>query len=385
MSLSIGDFSRVVEELYDAALDATRWERALRALAEATGSHNSSLHFIDTERNLLGNAFYYGTTPEHASALIRHYGQLWVLQARIYEWSVGEPKHLPDILPLEEFQAGRFYKEWVRPQGQGDYVGILAHRDGPRMVKSSNARRIDQGPYDDDQLEMFRLLAPHLCKAVRISDALDVQAFMLDRFEHTLGALRTGVLLVDERGKLVYMNGSAERLVREGTVITLAEGGRLEAIEPQAAARFGNAIAEACRGDPAEVSSGGGTLALNGQGRHVLVAHVLPLRRGRRLSISQMYSAAAAIFLQDPYRAPPLPTEAFAKIYKLTVREMQVVMTMLPDRSLPDVAAILGVSPATVRSHMARIFEKTGTSKQSELIALAINCALPVRPDDRTA
>ena len=37
---------------------------------------------------------------------------------------------------------------------------------------------------------------------------------------------------------------------------------------------------------------------------------------------------------------------------------------------VPDVANMLGISQATVKTHLKRIFDKTGTARQSDLVKL---------------
>jgi DNA-binding CsgD family transcriptional regulator len=40
---------------------------------------------------------------------------------------------------------------------------------------------------------------------------------------------------------------------------------------------------------------------------------------------------------------------------------------------MPEVARRLGIAPATARTHLHRIFRKTGTTRQSELVQLALS------------
>ncbi len=46
--------------------------------------------------------------------------------------------------------------------------------------------------------------------------------------------------------------------------------------------------------------------------------------------------------------------------------------------TVAQTASRFGVEPSTVRSHLLRIFEKTGTHRQSELAALGASLAAPV-------
>jgi len=46
---------------------------------------------------------------------------------------------------------------------------------------------------------------------------------------------------------------------------------------------------------------------------------------------------------------------------------------------VPEAAAALGISPATARSHLAAVFEKTRAASQAELVRLIMAAAMPVR------
>lgn len=59
-----------------------------------------------------------------------------------------------------------------------------------------------------------------------------------------------------------------------------------------------------------------------------------------------------------------------AGLYDFSPAERAVVQWTLRGYSAPEVAETLKVSPWTVRSHLKRVFVKTGTHRQSELVAL---------------
>ena len=48
-----------------------------------------------------------------------------------------------------------------------------------------------------------------------------------------------------------------------------------------------------------------------------------------------------------------------------------VALRELADR-LEDAAAVLGISPNTARTHLKRIFEKTATHRQAELVKVLL-------------
>jgi DNA-binding CsgD family transcriptional regulator len=65
----------------------------------------------------------------------------------------------------------------------------------------------------------------------------------------------------------------------------------------------------------------------------------------------------------------------------MTTREARVAL-MIADGQTPNEAALaLGISVNTLRTHLARIFEKTGVNGQRELGKFIGGLSLPVLPE----
>jgi DNA-binding NarL/FixJ family response regulator len=109
------------------------------------------------------------------------------------------------------------------------------------------------------------------------------------------------------------------------------------------------------------------------------VASILPLTRGARQNVCGAFAAKAAIFVQDPVVVPPFPGEAFAKLYGLTGSELRVLLAMAPGLSVKEAAEVLGISETTAKTHLQHIYDKTGVSKQTELMLLFISSTPPVK------
>jgi DNA-binding CsgD family transcriptional regulator len=115
-------------------------------------------------------------------------------------------------------------------------------------------------------------------------------------------------------------------------------------------------------------------MALDGE-RHV--AHVLPLTSGARRRAGTSYAAAAAMFVQKAALDTPSPQELIVKLYKLTPSELRVLLAIVQVGSTPEVAEALGISESTVKTHLHRVFAKTGAKRQADLVRLVAGYASP--------
>ena len=56
-------------------------------------------------------------------------------------------------------------------------------------------------------------------------------------------------------------------------------------------------------------------------------------------------------------------------MYRLTPTELRVLLAIVDIGGVPEVAAALGVAVTTVKTHLGRLFEKTGVARQADLVS----------------
>jgi DNA-binding CsgD family transcriptional regulator len=74
----------------------------------------------------------------------------------------------------------------------------------------------------------------------------------------------------------------------------------------------------------------------------------------------------------------PSPQEVIAKLYKLTPTELRVLFAIVQVGGVPEVAEAMGISSSTVKTHLRRLFAKTGTDRQADLVKLVAAYANPL-------
>ena len=67
-----------------------------------------------------------------------------------------------------------------------------------------------------------------------------------------------------------------------------------------------------------------------------------------------------------------------AKTFKLTPSELRVLLAIVQVGGVPETAEALGIAEATVRTHLHRLFAKTGTRRQAELVKLVVGFSRPL-------
>jgi DNA-binding CsgD family transcriptional regulator len=74
----------------------------------------------------------------------------------------------------------------------------------------------------------------------------------------------------------------------------------------------------------------------------------------------------------------PALIEAMGRLYGLTPAEIRTLRAIIDIGGVSRAALVLGISQATVKTHLQHIFEKTGTRSQIDLIKLVADQANPI-------
>jgi DNA-binding CsgD family transcriptional regulator/PAS domain-containing protein len=369
----LDQFSAMVEHIYDCALMPELWQGTVAEMGRLTRSSMTSIHIFDVATRDAPLAFTDGVAPDFQRSMQMIYGPMWSNIIGIPQLKVGEPKLLDDLIAPEEFLSTRFYLEWVKPQNQRWWAGMVLLRQGNRLVIQSNGRTIDEPGYDESDRSMFNRLAPHLCRAMAISDILDLASWRTKALETAMDGLAAGVFLTNAVGDVVYMNRAADALVSAGETIGL-HGRRLSPRNGQASHALDNALR-----NEAGSKLQSAQIALPSADAGGMIANVLPVASGERRDILHPLNASHAVFVQNPKQAVALPGEAFATLYKLTLAQNRLVALLAQNLTLQEASAQLGISMPTIRSHLQQLFEKTGTARQAELVTLFWNSMPPTR------
>jgi DNA-binding CsgD family transcriptional regulator len=195
-------------------------------------------------------------------------------------------------------------------------------------------------------------------------------------FADTLDGIAPAMFLVDAAGRIVHANASARALLDQSVVLR-ADGRRLIATDREVNRAFADVFAAARKGDAA-IGARGVTLALATHDGERYVAHVLLLTTGTRRPVENRNSAVAALFV---YPAVPNALScpgAIVEAYKLTPAELRVLLAIVEVGGIPAVARALGVGRETVRTHLHRVFEKTGASRQLDLAKIVASFSTPL-------
>ncbi len=366
----VEEISALVGRIYECTLEPSRWPAVLTEICALIQAETATL----AVHHLHGHAHDFhveiGTDPDYQDRFRQHYVGIAPFVVAANFVAPGDVKAVGDVIDYAEFTGGRFFREWAQPQGLNDMIVGILSKTAERMGYLGVAVPTQATA---EQKATLKLLMPHIERAVRISDLLDYRAVESDNLAAVVDGLTAGVVQVDAGLAIRSANATADRLLRGGRGLAIANG-RLLLPRGDGGALLRERIAQCAATWPARIESAPIMLAAPDGGMG-LVCHVLPLPQ--RAPASAGGSAVAAIFLTDPVAPSVPPVEMLVRHFGLTPAETRVLLGLLAGQSPKEIADLHGLGIATIRTQLSNLFVKTGTAGQTELMAMLMKLRPP--------
>ena len=163
-----------------------------------------------------------------------------------------------------------------------------------------------------------------------------------------------GVVVVNTRGRILLVNPASEKILAEGTGFQVRDG-KLAAVSVAHERALTGAVAQACRNRQPSA------FGMVRPGQAPLSVAIAPLTNGSRVR-------KVLILLSDPKHNIAAQPEILAAMFDFSPAEAAVAQQMLEGRDVNEIAQNLELSAHTVRNHLKRLFFKTNTNGQCELL-----------------
>ena len=246
----------------------------------------------------------------------------------------------------------------------------LGSHDGVTSVLSL-ARCIDDDPFTTADIDLLsEALLPHLCRSISVHTSIvsirqnnALLAAMIDMAP-------CGIVVFDVSGRPILVNESAAAIFARDKGLALRNG-KLRTADSRAQlmldAALPNAIAlsrgqQARPPAPILIPRNGGTQSCQ------LVFSPFT-QHTESVDLPKRAACVALIYDERPSHHPDLPAD-LAGAYGLSKAEMRLCKTLLTGKTAQQAADALNISPNTVKTHLSRIFHKTGVHSQAALLHL---------------
>jgi DNA-binding CsgD family transcriptional regulator len=361
----------LIDMLYEAAFDGAKWLPFLTALAQALEGTLPTL-FLHDPRTHAGSLEINVGFDE---TMVRAYKErlakrnIW-LRSGAHLLTTHQVRTSHMMCSRKALLGSDWYADYCLPLDISQAIGATIHRGS--VVSSNIAVFAGAGrpDFDRDDMALLEALMPHMQRALRVhmhmADSDLRQRELTDALEH----MTVGVIMVTKSARVLFMNRTARSMVSRLDGLQVDATG-LRALRLRDTATLRAHIAGAAERTAGRGPLSGGVFRLpRPLGRAALEIVVSPISTGHTWCSGEQ--AVAAVYITDPGQIPQRPEATMSRMYGLTPAEAKVAALIARGLSGRQAADKLEVSYNTLKTHLRRVFVKTGTNNQGALIRLMV-------------
>jgi DNA-binding CsgD family transcriptional regulator len=228
-------------------------------------------------------------------------------------------------------------------------------------------------PREDEQ-DVTRFLIGHLNRAWDVLRRLELWR----AGESVLDTLPLGVVFLSRDAAVIYSSRTAEEIfqARDGLCV---RKGRLSAEDRRADAAIRKVVSDALS-QPGRRTTTTVSVPRSPHARKRVTGTAVYSARDYQVAVAPPLKPSpqfagkprrgVVVVITDPERPPVARVEQLIQIYKLTPKEAAFAAKLCEGKTVEQVGEELDITYETARTHLRRIFSKTGTSRQAELLLL---------------
>jgi DNA-binding CsgD family transcriptional regulator len=220
-----------------------------------------------------------------------------------------------------------------------------------------------EADFDASESALLSALASHLAIALRTYAAFQRERLRADISGEAIQRLNFGWITLDAAGTIVDYDDQADRLLRQSTALRKTAAGRLVPTSRQAEGALARLLRQVAAGE-----------TIRSQAIHLsdepwldmLVATI------RDQPFSRSKAPVLVAYVHGEERSGADRQDQLMDLFGLTKSEARLAIALSHGRSIAEAAKDLGLTLETTRLYSKRIYAKTGTKGQADLVRLVL-------------
>ena len=277
-----------------------------------------------------------------------------------------------------DFLKTEIYEKFFKKQDVFNYEYQVFFNDWRGSAGISFSRPRGMKNFSGAEIKMMEFLVPHLQNAFQIHRKfaeLEREKLIIS---DCLQKISQSVIVLDKFGKVVFMTDSAAKLIDEKDGLQISPKGKLLVNSPNESKKLKLLMQSVF--EPSLVANIDYARSLQiprPSGARPLSVFVSPFYE--KSAVFFQRQTFALLFFKDPDETIESIEPVLSEVYALTSAEARLAMLLAQGKSLHEICEILDIKYNTVRTHLKRIFSKTQTTRQSELVKLILNSSVNLR------
>jgi len=374
------DHMEVVDAVYRAAVSTDLWSSTLCSIADYVGATAGNIVYQSPARR--GSFLIPARMREDLNSL---YLEAYTGNPYARAFEKVQPGNIAVgnmLVDLDAVQRSAYYADICEPQDIFNQLFMphasLHERGGIGGIALFLSRRQDDHVHDAER--RLHRLAPHLARAIDLS----LQTSRLTRGpelpQRLINVMPDPAVLIGPQGEIVMLNAAAERFFEraDGMYLSRSNPPSICAHLAEASSALSSAIRRALAvsyGSDVPFECAMAVPRPSGGAPYLVMITPLPSAAFSPWEPVET-KGRVLVHIVDPEAKTQLQARYLQQIFGLTDAETRVSELVGGGLNLPKIAHVLKVSHNTVKTHVGRVFEKTGVRSQAGLARLI--AAIPV-------
>ncbi len=363
----------LVHVAHHAAAEPVLWDEVAARLAEQLRA--SAVAFIDHDfTSGQGDIVHsVGISPALAALYRAQFAAQNAWLGARHNLAAGQCFTGAELVPNLELARTAFYRNWLRPQHLHHCIlAVMSRRAGSASFLLL-LRPLERTPFDAGDTRWLASLLPDLRCAYELGIRYAANRSRADIMRDVLESLPEAIFVVDRDGYPIFANGGGELLLNKRDGLTLAAGA-LSAASGQETRQLRQLLHTVAGCGTEQPTAGKEMLLSRPSGAPPLIVRIAPVAH----SLIDDGGRASAVALAFVRQIDSLDVvHRLCGYYHMTPAEGRLAALILQGHSLLEAASELHITKNTARTHMKRIYLKTATHRQVDLVRLLASADLP--------
>ncbi|MBF0186418.1 MAG: helix-turn-helix transcriptional regulator [Magnetococcales bacterium] len=368
----------VIDAIYDASIDPTHWQRALKSACALLEADAGQMGHFDHNNGQFNVSILFSDGDMHWNDTLQKKQEQHMAEdprIKLCNQYPGKPISCRLYLTDEELHESQVYKD-VLQFSRAEYSMLVVLKDAKNesFTGFGMFRPPEKEAFTQEECDLMGELVPHLKRAFAIQKRLGEALLYKHMATSALDHIPLGMFIVDAQCQIRFSNAMAQTFLKERDGF-LDQPERLTLQSTQGNRALRSLVEKAVgKGEGSKSPVDSRTLAVSRKhGEGQLSILVSPLSdNSLPPGLDHLDIPLAVVFVTDPTQPQETPPELVQRLFGLTSREAELTAQLVMGRTLQETAAALDITDNTARSHLKAVFGKTNTSRQHDLVRLVM-------------
>lgn len=364
----------IITHIYRGALESTPWQSFLQTLRSRMGCDCAAISLRPAVMGAMPLTIWDRSEPlteEEGRVAAQEHLRLAGLDplGNALRRS-GDIYVLDEVISRRELHQSEFYHRLMKPYGVEYQLGMYFSESNGWRCHVGLMNGPEKANFGDAEKQFFVAFRPHLEHALKQYALLKRSELEKEVYGEALNRLTIGTVFLDRHGRVLETNAVGRTMLQRNRAI-LIKGGELCIANARSQVEFQRLVKAALRARESR--------------RPEPFFNVLQVAAGETCSLSLLIRAipvagwyesdsspSVVIYLGDLQQQPLASEAAVAQLFGLTQSEALVATLLANGYSLTEAAERLQLTENSVRTYSKKIYAKTGTKRQADLVRLVL-------------